>query len=71
MSIRSPDSYKPDKLDPLLRAADVAQLLAVSRSSAYRLLREGQIPVVKFGEIIRVRRSDIEAFIERSLQGGA
>lgn len=56
-------------IDCLLRAEDVAAILNVSRTAAYRLMR-GPLPVVRFGGTVRVRMADLEAFIEEHLQGG-
>jgi excisionase family DNA binding protein len=56
-------------IEPLLKAADVARYLNVSRTQAYRLMQE-DIPVVRFGiSTVRVRLSDLENFIEANLQG--
>ena len=47
----------------LLRARDVAAILGVSRTQAYRLLG-GSIPVIRFGKVVRVLQSDLQRFIE-------
>ena len=49
----------------LLRARDVAGELSISRALAYRLLRTGKIPVVRIGHAVRVKRSDLEEYVER------
>ena len=51
----------------LLKPADVAQRLNISKSLTYRLLQSGTIPTVRFGHSVRVRSSDLETFIERNL----
>lgn len=54
----------------LLSATDVAQILNISRSAAYRLIQDGSIPAVRIGErIVRVRLVDLDAYIVRSLTG--
>ena len=46
----------------LLRAPQVAALLAISRPAVYRLAKTGQLPApVKVGNCYRWRISDIEA----------
>lgn len=51
------------KGETLLKAADIARRLGVSRSTAYKLMTES-IPVIRFGPgTLRVRESDLEAFI--------
>jgi excisionase family DNA binding protein len=50
--------------DGLLRAADVATTLCVSRSLAYQLMRNGDIPSVRIGHrSLRVRPTDLDAYI--------
>jgi excisionase family DNA binding protein len=57
-------------IEQLLRAEDVAKVLNVSRTQAYRLMRES-LPVVRFGgATVRVRLSDLESFIASHVQGG-
>lgn len=50
-------------MTPLLRPADVAALLGVSRSSAYALM--GRMPHVKIGGILRVAESELQAYVRR------
>lgn len=50
----------------LLKAKEVADVLQVSRSLAYQMMRRGEIPTVRVGSAVRVRRSDLEEFIKRS-----
>ena len=53
-------------ISPLLKAADVARYLSVSRTEAYRLMKS-EIPVIRFGaSTVRVQLSDLERFIENS-----
>ncbi len=40
-----------------------AEYLRISRGLAYSLVREGKIPSVKLGRIIRVPRSGVEALL--------
>lgn len=57
-------------IEKLLKAEDVAKVLNVSRTQAYRLMRES-LPVVRFGgATVRVRLADLEAFIAAHIQGG-
>lgn len=51
------------QVEPLLKATDIAKRLSISRSAAYKLMRES-LPVVRFAPgILRVRESDLERFI--------
>lgn len=57
--------------DKLLKAEEVAEILNVSRTEAYRLMR-GELPAVVFGgRTVRVRASDLAQFIETHVTGGA
>jgi len=54
----------------LLRADDVSAILNVSRTQAYRLMRD-EIPVVRFGGgTVRVRATDLEEYISGHVQRG-
>lgn len=48
----------------LLTAQEVADLLRVSTMTVYRLIRQGELPAVRVGRSYRVRRPDLEAYLE-------
>ena len=50
----------------LLRASEVASILNVSRSLAYRLMKQGDIPSIRINRVVRVRPSDLKVFIEEN-----
>jgi excisionase family DNA binding protein len=50
----------------LLKVKDVASILGISQSSAYRLMQT-VIPTVRFGRTVRVRSEDLARFIELNL----
>lgn len=59
--------------DRLLRANEVMQRLGVSRSTAYRLMNDGTLPVVRFGasehrnnQMLRVRESTLMAWMRQN-----
>ncbi len=52
--------------DRLLDVARVAEYLRVSEVTVYRWCREGTLPCLKIGRSLRVRRSALEDFLERS-----
>jgi excisionase family DNA binding protein len=52
----------------LLSAEDLARELGVGRTTAYSLLWSGTIPSMKVGRLRKVRRSDVDAFIEARLE---
>jgi excisionase family DNA binding protein len=47
----------------LLKPAEIAEILQVSRALAYSLLQRGEIPAVRIGSVVRVRRIDLEPYI--------
>ncbi len=52
-----------------LRVEEVAQLLGISRTKAYELVREGRIPSVKLDEAtIRVPRRALEELIDQGVR---
>lgn len=48
----------------LIKPKEAASYLAISARSLHRLKREGKIPAVKFGQVVRYDLADIDAFIE-------
>lgn len=51
--------------DELLTIAEVAVYLKLSRRTAWRWCKAGQLPAVKVGHQWRVARSDLESFVRR------
>ncbi len=53
----------------LLNTREVAEILHVSRTLVYSLLKRGDIPTVRIEKLIRVRQADLERYIqERSFK---
>lgn len=53
-----------DDLDVTLTIDEVAEILKVSKSSAYRLVKDGGIRSIKVGKTLRVSRKNLKEFIE-------
>jgi excisionase family DNA binding protein len=51
--------------DELLTIAEVAVYLKLSRRTAWRWCKAGQLPAVKVGHQWRVARSDLENFVRK------
>ena len=49
----------------LLSVDEVCQQLGMGKSWVYRRLRSGEIPSVKLGRSIKVRREELEAYLEQ------
>jgi excisionase family DNA binding protein len=45
---------------------ELVRWLGLGRTKTYELLRSGEIPSYKIGRIRRIRRQDIEAWLERN-----
>jgi excisionase family DNA binding protein len=56
-----------DRLRLLLRPAEVAEAVGVSRAKAYELIAAGQIPSVKLGGCIRVPLAALEHWIAQQI----
>ena len=54
----------------LLRANDVAEILACSVSEVYALKAGGVLPYLKIGGMVRFREQDIEEFINSRVVAG-
>jgi excisionase family DNA binding protein len=49
--------------DRLLRPEEAAERLACGKGYVYTLIRRGAIPAVNVGRLIRIRESDLNAFV--------
>ena len=58
------DQILPDS-KRLLKAKEVADILRISRSMAYRMMQRGEIPMIRVGSAVRVRGSDLEEFLKK------
>jgi excisionase family DNA binding protein len=52
------------RVNTLLKAKDVAEILQISRAMAYSLMQRGEIPTVRIGKARRVRPEDLIKYIE-------
>ena len=51
----------------LLKSDEVAEILQISRSMAYALMKRGDIPTIRIGTSVRVRPEDLEKYIEENV----
>jgi excisionase family DNA binding protein len=47
----------------LLTAVEVASVLRISKAHSYKMIKSGEIPSVRFGRSVRVKREALDAFI--------
>lgn len=58
------------KLDgELLRPEQVGQILGVGRTKLYSMVRQGELPVVRIGRLVRIPRAALDAWIAERTQG--
>lgn len=50
--------------DRLLKGDEVAHILNISRSQAYKLMQQGEIPTIRIGRSVRVHYESLWSFIE-------
>jgi excisionase family DNA binding protein len=64
----SPSTQTEELTEYLMSPDEVRQYLGLSRTYTYRLLATGAIPSVRIGRLRKVRRTDLEQFIEAHLE---
>jgi excisionase family DNA binding protein len=58
------DPDRPD--DPWLTVPEIARALRVGKSSVYRLVDSGDLRAARIGRQLRIRKSDVTAYLNRS-----
>jgi excisionase family DNA binding protein len=61
-------SSSPTFKHDLVTIKEAAEFLRVTGRTLRSWLRAGRIPRVKMGHIVRIRKQDLKAFIEHSVQ---
>ncbi|MBC8508305.1 MAG: helix-turn-helix domain-containing protein [Chloroflexi bacterium] len=59
--------YEDTISQSLFKATDVAEILNISKSMAYRLMQTREIPTVCIGAAKRVRPVDLHSYINQNL----
>lgn len=49
----------------LLKTPEAAKLLNIGKTKAWQMVYAGELPSIKIGHARRIRRSDLDALIER------
>lgn len=68
MNINDQEIYDLLNSERLLTGDEVANILNVSSSFAYKLIRERKLTCIKLGRAVRVRPSDLTKFIKDSVR---
>lgn len=53
----------PERSDQLLTVKQVAERLAISEKTVRRLIDAGELPIIRFGRLIRITPADLDRFI--------
>jgi excisionase family DNA binding protein len=64
----TPSTQAQEPTEYLMSPEEVRQLLGLGRTYTYHLLATGAIPSVRIGRLRKVRRSDLDAFIDARLE---
>lgn len=54
--------------DPILTVSQVAEYLQLSKSKVYYMIQRRNIPFVRLGKNVRIRRSDLLQWIEKQTE---
>jgi len=47
----------------LLRPEEVAQILGIGRTKLYSMIRQGELPVLRIGRLVRIPQSQLDSWI--------
>lgn len=64
----APDRHDPEGLpadDGYLDVPEVASYLRISKSMVYKLVETKQIPAIRLGRLVRIRKSDLNDALRR------
>jgi excisionase family DNA binding protein len=57
-----------EQTEYLMSTEELAKVLGLGRTRTYELLSNGTIPCVRIGRLRKVRRTDVDKFIESHLE---
>jgi excisionase family DNA binding protein len=57
-------------MSDLLTVPEVARRLRIGRTLAYMMARRGELPVVRFGKLVRVPADRLDEWLARRVQEG-
>lgn len=61
----------PDAPRPMHTIEEVATWLNVARSTVYKLIERGELPVVKIGTAVRIDPEAVREYLERNAKRGS
>jgi len=63
------DAATTEAASLLLSIPAAARLLSIGRSTVYELIWKGDLTAIKIGRCVRIRRRDLEAYVDRLAEG--
>ena len=57
-----------ETLDPIMTVPETAEYLKLSKSKVYYLVQRNQIPHLKIGKNVRIRKEDLLVWLEEKAQ---
>lgn len=54
--------------DDLLTVEQVAEKLCITRQTIWKYIRDGRLPATSFGKYYRIKKADLEQFIENPIK---
>ncbi len=54
-----------DMDERLLNADEVAEILNISRSLVYKLIRRGDLRAVRIASVVRIRHEDLKVYVQK------
>ena len=58
-------SMGPENEQEFISLNDLQEILGIGRTKAYDLVTSGELPAIRVGRAIRVRRADLDRWAER------
>ena len=61
-------SFELEFIPKLMNVEEVAGILKLSKSAVYKMLKNEEIPCLRFGRAVRVRLVDLQSFLDAQVQ---
>ncbi len=55
-----------NKENGLITVLEMAELLKISRSNAYKLVKDATLPIIKIGKCIRISKIELENWLNKN-----
>ena len=65
ISKENKDEMQKESISAVLTVPELARVLRIGRTTAYKMVQEGLIPAARIGKIIRIPRHAVENFLKK------